>query len=346
VLKKSIIVLCAVLILAILIGCSADSIVSLGRDLGKLSDATLVPRNPYYVNQATVNVESFIEDSEEFFVIGEPRTDDYDRSWTFKDDDSIKSYVEMVDETAKLLLSARDSSANDKDLRAALNAKYEGKAAEVTPYVNLYEGLRRENTLGSIIRHFAEDEEHKANLVMILMFMGIKADSNMVESIENGIRKVKTFNLPVPFQSCDYSIIIRTTLKTGKLQSIIDAVKAISKPDPGEKPKIDMEVLKQFVRDIGTQVGDRKYQTVGDKIAVGIIYSIVHTIYDVDAAFRENPEYKDPETGKPDYKLFFDYVFVDEAAKASVDKIFSYFDAMSYIYNSKLDLAGLVSGAV
>ena len=354
-LKKSIIVLCAVLVLSLLIGCSADSIVSLGRKLGKLSDATLVPRNSYYVEKATENVEAFIEESEKVFVLGEAPSSyedpPYDRGWTFKGDDkearkeSIKIYLDTVEETVNLLLSARDSSANDKALRNALNAEYAGKAKDVVPYKNIYEGLRRENFLGSIVRHFGEvdKEEHRANLVMILMFLGIKADKDMIKSLEDGVQKVKSFNLPIPLQSCDYSIIIRTILEDGKITSIVDAVKAITKPDPGEKPKLDMEVLKQFVKDVEKRVGDREYQTVGDKIAVGIVYSIIYAISDVDEGFRKDPEYFDPE-GKPDYKRFFDYVFATDSGKAYVDKIFSYFEALSYIYDSKLDLAGFVAG--
>ena len=326
---------------------------NLGSSLGKLSDATLVPRNPYYVEKATENVEAFIEESESVFVLGEaPTTPDdppYDPSWKFADDvaKSKQFYLDKVEETVNLLLSARDSSANDKALRDALNARYEGKAKDVLPHYNLYAGLERENTLGSIVRHFGEidKEEHRSNLVMILMFMGIKADKDMINSLINGVNTVKTFKVPFPLQSCDYSVIIRTTMGDGKIMSIVDAVKAITSSEPGEGPKIDKEVLKKFLSDVEKGVGDREYQTVGDKIAVGIVYSIISSIYDLDKDFREDKEYRDPETDKPDYTRFFEYVFAKEKGKASMDKILSYFDALSYIYNSKLDIAGLVSGA-
>ncbi|MBP5757686.1 MAG: hypothetical protein J6W39_08925 [Spirochaetales bacterium] len=326
---------------------------NLGSSLGKLSDATLVPRNPYYVERATENVEAFIEESEKAFVLGDApyASEDppYDKSWKFADDTakSKQFYLEKVEETVNLLLSARDSSANDKALRDALNARYEGKAKDVTPYRNLFEGLRRENILGSAVRFFADPVQggHKANLVMILMFLGIKADSEMVESLEKGVETMKSFEVPFPLQSCDYSIIIRTTMGEEKIMSIVDAVKAITSSEPGEGPKIDKEVLKKFLSDVEKGVGDREYQTVGDKIAVGIFYSIISRIYDIDKDFREDKDYWDTETNKPDYTRFFEYVFAKEKGKASMDKILSYFDALSYIYNSKLDIAGLVSGA-
>lgn len=340
-LKKSIIVLCAVLILALVIGCSADSIASFGKSLGKLSDATLVPRNPYYVNQATANVKAFIEESEKaFYWQDSVDIEQYDGLLKFKD--GMKDhYLDTVQETVNLILSARDSSANDKALRDALNSKYKGLSyGKAEPHKILYDGLVREPTIGGLL---VQLEDPALNLVMLLHFFGIDADKDQVDSIKQGVEKLHSTAMPMPLQACDYNLIIGLIIQSEQLKSIFDIIKAISTPDPGEKPKIDMSVLTKFQNDMKASAGDRDYQTVGDKVFVGIVYSVMDELLFLNDLFVNNPEYKDPED-HPNYKLFFDFVFETEAAKASMDKILTYFDALSYVYNAKLDIAGLVSG--
>ena len=348
-LKKSIIVLCAVLILALLIGCSADSIVGLGRKLGKLSDATLVPRNPYYVEKATENVEAFIEESEKA-LSWKPSFDaeKYDGSVEFKGEtseaksESKQLYLNAIDETVNVLLSARDSSANDKALRAALDAKYEGLTfGKSQARKNLFNGLVREEHVGyplAAIKQHLETPESRQNLVMILAFWGVKVNKDQLESVSQGVKKLEDTNLPMPLQSCDYCLICGMLFE--QLKSVITIVKNISKPVPGDKPKLDMSVFVNFQEDIKASVKDRDYQTVGDKIAVGIIFSVMNEMVDVAKDFEEHC----PDPENPDYDLFFDFVMADPGAKASLDKVLSYFDALSYVYNAKLDIAGLVSG--
>lgn len=350
--KKASIILCALLVLALVIGCSADGIMSLGSSLGKLSDASLVSRNPYYVEKATENVKAFIVESEKAFVWTDPGDPErYDGIVVFKGDteavkeESRRLYLNTIAETVNTLLSARDSSANEKALRNAINARYEGLSyGKAQARTNLYDSLVREAVLGGLLLQI---EDPQLNLVMLLHFFGIDANKDQVDSIKNGVAQLHNIKMPRPLQSSDYSIVIRTLLdddKGGRLKSVIDAVKAMSSSDPGGKAKVDMTVLWRFAEDIEKQAEDREYQTVGDKIAVGIIYGIVSEIWAVDKSFRDDPGYKDPDNN-PDYAQFFDFVFANDAAKASLDKVLSYFDAMSYIYNAKLDIAGLVSGA-
>ncbi|MBO6001566.1 MAG: hypothetical protein J6P81_07260, partial [Spirochaetales bacterium] len=122
-----------------------------------------------------------------------------------------------------------------------------------------------------------------------------------------------------------------------RLSSVVSIVKSMSHADPGDKPKIDTSVIANFQKDIVSSVNDRDYQTVGDKVAVGILFGIMNEMAEVSVDFEEHC--------KPvDYDLFFDFLMADDGAKASMDKILGYFDALSYVYNSKLDIAGLVSG--
>ncbi len=340
-LKKSIILLCAVLILALVIGCSADSIASLGKGLGKLSDATLVPRNPYYVQKATENVEAFIEESEKAFTWKDPfDPETKDGYLRFKSDEMKVFYRETVDETVNLLLSARDSSASDKALRNALDAKYEGLSyGKSKAQKELFEVLIRDETVGDLIAHLADDDK-RANLIMLLAFWGIRVNGEQLKSIKDVADALKTATLPMPLQESDYYTMF-TSRVISQIRSIANIIKSNSGSDPGNKPKLDMSVFTTFQNDMKKYVGDRDHQTVGDKIAVGIIFCIMDMMIEVKDAFEAT--YTPPAT--PDYTLFFDYVFEHAEAKAKLDKILTYFDAMSYIYNSKLDIAGLVSGA-
>ena len=340
-LKKSIIALCAFLVLALVIGCSADSIMNLGSSLGKLSDATLVPRNPYYVEKATENVEAFIEESEKAFEWQEA----YDKEKTdgvlsFKNGEMKTFYRNTVEETVNLLLSARDSSANDKALRDALNAKYEGLSyGKSEARKNLFDGLVRDKVFGGLLEHI-DDADRRANLIMLLAFWGIRVNGDQLETIKKTVEALHETYMPIPLQGSDYYVML-TERALSQIKSVVNIIKTSSTPDPGEKPKIDMSVFTKFQDDIKASVGSRDYQTVGDKIAFGIVSCVMDIMIEVKDAFEKSC----PDPDNPDYKFFFDYVFENDSAKASMDKILSYFDALSYIYNVKLDIAGLVSGA-
>ena len=340
-LKKSIIALCAFLVLALVIGCSADSIMNLGSSLGKLSDATLVPRNPYYVEKATENVEAFIEESEKAFewhdAFDPEKKDGYLK---FKSDEMKTFYRNTVDETVNLLLSARDSSASDKALRNALNAKYEGLSyGKSDARKKVFDILVRDEAVGDLLEHLTDDDK-RANLIMLLAFWGIRVNGEQLKTIKDVAETLKTANMPMPLQESDYYIML-TRRVFEQIRSIGNIIKSNSGSDPGDKPKIDMSVFTKFLDDIKASVGSRDYQTVGDKIAFGIVSCVMDIMIEVKDAFEKSC----PDPDNPDYKFFFDYVFENDSAKASMDKILSYFDALSYIYNSKLDIAGLVSGA-
>ena len=340
-LKKSIIALCAFLVLALVIGCSADSIMNLGSSLGKLSDATLVPRNPYYVEKATENVEAFIEESEKAFEWQEASDPEKkDGYLKFKSDEMKTFYRNTVDETVNLLLSARDSSASDKALRNALNAKYEGLSyGKSDARKKVFDVLVRDEAVGDLLEHLTDDDK-RANLIMLLAFWGIRVNGEQLKTIKDVAETLKTANMPMPLQESDYYIML-TRRVFEQIRSIANIIKSNSGSDPGDKPKIDMSVFTKFLDDIKASVGSRDYQTVGDKIAFGIVSCVMDIMIEVKDAFESTF----PEGVDPDYKLFFDFVLANDSAKASMDKILSYFDALSYIYNSKLDIAGLVSGA-
>lgn len=358
--KKSLILISALVVLAVLVGCNADQISGFGKGLEKVGDLGLGQRRKDPMNEAIENVKTFIAESEKSFI--DPPTqgqefgshvdgypDSFDDYLSFINttempmEKSVKHYIDTVDQTVSYLLAAKDSSAGSKALRTALNARYTGLTKDVAAYKNLHAGLSHESALGSILRQVdLSIPENRNNVVMLLHFI-LKTDigSQELSTIENGINTLKTTNLPFPVQASDYSLMVGQLFP--QLQSIIEAAKTESSGS-GES-KFDKTALVNFQNDIATSVGDRDYQTVGDKIAVGIVYSLMSTIIDINTGYTGTPDYNDAPSGHK-YDKFFEYLLTNGKGLGYVDKMLNYLDAISYVYDVKLDLTGLVSGMV
>jgi len=308
----------------------------------KLGDAGLGTKRKEAMNIATENVKAFIKESEENLHLVESTDPKFDSFLDFNNNDAKKAYVATVNQTVNNLLSAKDSSAKSKALRDALNAKYEGKNSSKA-YRNLYKGLSREGVLlGNLLDHL-EDEDKRQNLIMILSsFMHTKVDGSTLVKVQETIEKMKVTELPLPLQAGDYTMMISQLFPS--IKSIVEAVKSSSSAS-GSGRKMDMAALVQFQKDIMKSVGDRSYQTVGDKIVVGIVYSLLTTVVEIDKAYQLSPEYKEAEPGHL-YDEFFTFVLDNEKGLVYVDRMLTYLEAISYIYDVKLDMAGLVSGLV
>ena len=349
--KKSFIILgILIVVVALVVSCNPDQLSKTGQFLSNLSDAGLVSRNTKFVNDAAVNVKSFIEESEKAFDWPgslEPGPD-YDVEVPFKIGDAgEKFFVDTVDKTVEMLLAARDSSAKDAVLREALSAKYNGKTSREEDHIlttkNLYNGIKRERHI-QVILHVVEtalSTPERSNMAFVLNMLGLKGIT--VDTVEEGINKAKEIELPFPLQSYDYALLV------GKL---FDQVKAIqeavqtSSSASGDRKNVNLDALKRFQKDIATSTSERNYQTVGDKIAVGITFSILKKVIEINNAYVANPNYYGKCEEGHKYDLFFDFLLTEPEGKGKLDGLLSGLDAISYIYGVKLDMAGLISGAI
>ena len=360
--KKSLILISALVVLAILVGCNADQISGFGKSMEKMGDMGLGQRRKEPMNEAIENVKTFIAESEKSFndppsqgqafgphVDGYP--DSFDDYLSFIDttempkEKSVKHYIDTVDQTVSYLLAAKDSSAGSKALRTALNARYTGLTKDVAAYKNLHAGLSHESALGSILRQVdLSVPENRNNVVMLLHFI-LKTDIGPQElsTIENGINTLKTTNLPFPVQASDYSLMVGQLFP--QLKSIIEAIKSSSSGSGSGESKFDKTALLNFQKDIATSVGDRDYQTVGDKIAVGIVYSLMSTIVDINNGYILTPDYINAADDHK-YDKFFEYLLTNGKGLEYLDKMLNYLDAISYVYDVKLDMTGLVKGMI
>ena len=337
--KKSLLLITALIVLAVLAGCNADQIAGFGKGMESLSDLGLGSRRKEPMNAAVENVKAYIETTESFMDYTPP-SDGKDGFLNFKSNDAKKSYFEAVDKTIETLLAAKDSSAKSKALKEALNAKYEGLNTSTT-YRNMFESLSHEPALlGQVVVNLA-DEDGRTNLVMMLASLaGIQVKDNTIETVGKVIETLKTTDLPLPVQSGEYTIILAMAFP--RIQSIVGAVTTMSQASSsGSGKKLNMNALVQLQKDIAKAVGDRSYQTVADKMAFAFLYDILNTIIDIDMRFREDPEYFDPGTNS--YNNFFDFVFANEKGLTSFDHILNCLDAIAYVYDVKLDIAGIVS---
>lgn len=359
--KKSLILVSTIVVLAILVGCNADQISGFGKGLEKVGDLGLGQRRTEPMKAAVENVKTFIADTEKNFVLNpkeeatppkEGYPDYYDAALVFKGDsdaekkENIKNYRNAINQVVKTLLAAKDSSARSKALKDALNARYEGLTSEVTAYKNLHAGLAAEKILGYILRHIdLSISDNRENVVMLLHFaMGIDVKNDDLAAIEKGVNTLKTTELPFPVQSSDYSLMVGKLFE--QIKTIVTVVRESSAGgSESGGSKIDKTALINFQKDIATSVGSRDYQTVGDKISVGIVYEMMSTIIDIDNEYQLSPEYTQAEVGHK-YDKFFEFVFENNKGLDYVDKMLNCLDAISYIYDVKLDMTGLVKGMI
>ena len=337
--KKAFIILGILIVVALVISCNPDQLSKTGQFLSNLSDAGLVSRNTKYVDEAAANVKTFIEESEDCFnwpVDPSYPPEGADPMVPFKDGKE-QTYIDTVDKTVEKLLAARDSSAKDAVLRDALNKRYDGNNKNAPISKNLYNIVCREPTIGSLVNYLGSaTHENRLNLVMMLASLGIRGVS--VETLESGIDKMKEMDVPMPLSSMDYSIVVIKLMN--QISSIMELVQ---NEGSGEKINIDMSILDRFQKDIKGSVGSREYQTVGDKIAVGIVFSVLNRAIALNEAYKLTPEYLDaPEKHK--YDEFGKFILT--GGKDKLDGVLGCLDAISYIYGVKLDLAGLVSSMI
>ncbi|MBR2281872.1 MAG: hypothetical protein IJ863_04540, partial [Spirochaetales bacterium] len=237
----------------------------------------------------------------------------------------------VVDETTLAVLKAKVSGAKDGSLRAALNEKYVGKYSEAKEYKNTLEGLHRTPVIGGFLT-LLENSETIKFLIQIL-----NLDPSLAEQAGNIPDVLQNTDSPIPLRSFDYNIFADKILLR-----LEDVKKMVENRNGAGKPvKIDLQVLLDFHNDVKASVGSRDYQTVGDKLAVGILYNLLSAVCDVIDAYKETPEYKEAESFEG-----FDANWIMANISDKVDTVMGYIDAIGYIYDCKLDVAGLVGGMI
>lgn len=344
--KKSLILISALVVLAVLVGCNADQIAGFGKGMEKIGDMGLGTRNNESMNAAVENVKTFIETSEKCFNWPENIDFDDDKDVsaafvTFIEPDGGKQFRNTISYTIDNLLNAKDSSAKSKELRSALDAKYDGVTKQAKTEKNLYKLFKRcPNLLAGIMVAAVTDESGLFNPAFArkrLMDKGLSKEA--VDALVSVLEK----NLPMPVST--YDVIFILNLITDNAQSLLEVYQTISGSGGGSGKKLDLTALKNFQEGIAASVGDRDYETVGDRLTFNILYYLIYSLKELNDMYKASEEYEKLDDGHK-YDEFFEYVLNNPDGFAFFDRFLNGLQAIGYIYDVKLDVTGLVSNAI
>lgn len=326
ILSAALILLVTALLLA---GCSADDLQKASSSIGRLDGAGLGNAGNEVVKEASDTINSFIDNYEKcfswydpVFVIeegtGNKLATGFDIiSDTEEDPDDFDGNARMIDLTrdaVSLILKAEESKASDKDLREALSARYDGDLKEgpvfrkVDDAVSGIYGTDPLQLLGIVLQSFTENAEERMN-------------------------QIRQYPIPMPFSSYDMLIVMsKGLLLMLRNAQFIDTMLGLYRQNKTEGGKAVFNVgsLKYIPANIEASVGDRKYQTVGDKLAIAIIYDMMDALGTVCSRFSDNNQ----ET------LRIDWILSNNGDQ--IDRVTSDLLAIAYIYDFHIDTAGFI----
>lgn len=339
--KKHRIVLAVALAAAALMlaGCNADQLMGTGKALGQLSDAGAGHGGDKYVSQAADSVNGFIETYESLIdwekweknggtrEITEEGREVVTGELVMKSDEATKlAYVAMRNKLISSIIKASETRSSDAALRAALNTSFRDYDGVKKPYKSKtvdwfgYKGFRE----------VVNGNTWSAAIISMVVPVGAE------------IEKIYSYSMPFFVQGSDVSMLLRTTMQTVlekvfkyDFSSLIAVVNKIKKG--GGESKFKVEELKYILDNIVKNVGDRKDPTVGDKIAMFMIYDIVDTTCNTLAKYVDQHKEETPET-KFD-SLNAEWILGN--CSVEMDRIFSELQVIGYIYDTNIDVAGI-----
>ncbi|MBP5162056.1 MAG: hypothetical protein ILP16_03670 [Spirochaetales bacterium] len=326
--KLGIIAAFLVVALCLFVGCSADALMRTGKTLGKLGSAGFGNAGDEHVAFAVDSVKGFVEryeDTLDWSAVhrtvdpeGKEHFDDFAFLKFKGGSEGIPSFSNLMSETISAIIKAKETGASDSELRAALDARYEGYADEWFAYKVLGPALDASG-IG----------------VLLAVLPGASADA------------VKNVSMPFITNSGEYQVIINRAINDIAMTHLSDVMSLVTfyrnggsgGGGGGGESKFKIEDLKYIPERMNEYVGDRTYVTVGDKITACMAIDIVNTVYDVFLRFiTEFP--CDPDgQGKNFENLNAEWVL--GKCGTELDRVMADLEALGYIYDFNLDVAGL-----
>ena len=344
--KKSLILVSALVVLAVLVGCNADQISGFGKSMEKIGDMGLGTRNNEPMTAAVENVKAFIETSDKCFNWPEDMKfddpiDESANSVTFIDSTG-KQFRDTVANTIDVLLSAKDSSANSKELRSALNAKYSGVTKDAKAEKNVYKLLKRypHSIVQMMANALGTGEGGHFNPAFARQQL---KSYGLNDSAVDALVKILSTDLPMPITTYDDRLIFELII--AKVEDLLRVYYTITGSGGGGGKKLNLTALKEFQEGISASVGSRDYQTVGDKMTFDILYYIIYSLSEVNEKYKASEEYAKLDDFHK-YDAFIEFVIENPEGFEFFDRFLNSLQAIGYIYDVKLDVTGLVSGAI
>ena len=323
-----ILVLAAALTVCLLAGCSADALMGTGKALGNLRYATADKGGDDLVNTAAQAVAGFVEEYESYIDFADA-TRTVDESGKETIDGTIQVYpaenmtkiASMLDNLTAAIIKAKESSSDDKVLRAELD----------TPYSD-YDGEKR-SYKGQMIEWYGykslQGVANSSSAVGMLMNMALGFGANLTP--------ILSFELPLPIQTGE--VLLPLTGVASKVLAHLNFFNKI-KEGGGGSGKIDVKDFQYILDGIKKYVGDRTYETVGDKIAWCMVFELADSFFNVlNRYLQAYPDEKDKD-GRPTYESL-NAQFILGRCETELDRVMSCLEVLGYIYDFNIDAAGL-----
>ena len=337
----------ALAMIGLLAGCSADALIKTSESMEGMGKAGMGKAGETFVEAAVTETDGFVSKNESYLNYSDPLFDvvvdeitgqemEKAKLVTVKtvgsdEFDGDKALRELCASFVSKVGKATETSASDKALREALDKPYQepGKTYGRPIFRKFGDALAGSETGSGII----------GLLTMMMTMDGIKLDPNLVSNITNYI-------VPIPIQAYDTLPILNRTLSlAGHILQLVQYNKAHPKPEPepsGSGATFDFKSLLSIPDGIAKHTGDRKYQTVGDKISVALLYDILDA---VDNVFRnyESTHLTDPENPNSDVDFSdFGFQWIMKNCGSYVDRVVSDVNAIGYINGTHIDAAGII----
>ena len=337
----------ALALTGLLAGCSADALMQTSEKMEGMGKAGMGKAGETFVEAAVTETDGFVAKNESYLNYSDPLFDvvvdeitgqemEKAKLVTVKtvgsdEFDGDKALRELCASFVSKVGKATETSASDKALREALDKPYPetGKTYGRPIFRKFGDALSGSETGSGII----------GLLTMMMTMEGVKLDPNLVSNITGYI-------VPIPIQAYDTLPILNKTLPmAAHILQLVQYNKAHPKPEPepsGSGATFDFKSLLSIPEGIAKHTGDRKYQTVGDKISVALLYDILDA---ADNVFKnyENTHRKDPENPNSDVDFAdFGFQWIMKNCGSYVDRVVADVNAIGYINGTHIDAAGII----
>lgn len=281
--------------------------------------------------------------------------------------------------------SARNTGRSDKPIRDALDARYDGSHSYAPAF----------KKFGGIIDSWQQLSDLIDNAYTIMEWadiLNLIFENPTVESVTNLVRatidSVRNFDLLIPVQAHDFFMVLDKAINLVQNHFMLGVNIALGNYPPsgggsggqggggqggqsggqgggggqsGGSSGFSINDLKYIYDGVVSYVGDRTYQTVGDKMAICLMYDVLDAAKSIlDKYVEDNPdEFKVLEDLlAPDSELSvldvlagigemysdLDYKWVLMNSDSELDRVISDLTLITYIYDIRIDIPGLIRG--
>ena len=336
----------ALIILAILVGCSAEDLQKSSESFSEMGKAGMGKAGEAVVEEAVAETDGFVEKNESYLVYYNPLYDIVvdEQTGLEKEKANIVTVKTVTD-------SGFDGNQALRELCASFVSKI-GKATETSASDKaLLDALAKPypetgTTYGRpVFRRFGDALAASETGSGILGLLAMMSTMDGVELPEGLTESITDYIVPIPIQAYDTLPILNETMLTA---SYILELVTYNKEHPKPEPEIsfDYNSLLSIPESIAAHTGDREYQTVGDKICVALLYDILDAVNGVFGDYKKT-HLKDPtnEYSDVDYSEF-DFEWIMKNCGSYIDRVVADVNAIGYINGTHIDAASIIGSYV